>query len=66
MCVKKLLISTAWASIAWASIVMANEIPPELPFEALDGTSLAPYQEEVPPDSWVRGGNQSSAHSASR
>ncbi len=45
MFIKKLIISTAWASIAWASIVMANEIPPDLPFEALDGTSLTPYQD---------------------
>ena len=42
MRIKKLLISMARASIAWASIAMANEIPPELPFEALDGTSAEP------------------------
>ncbi len=57
MSVKKLLIATAWASITWASMVLANDTPPELPFEALDGTSLAPLPGEVPKDSWVRGGN---------
>jgi len=55
---KKLLISTAIASIALVSIAMANEVPPELPFEALDGTSATPYQEVLPSDSWVRGSNQ--------
>jgi hypothetical protein len=61
MCVKKLLIATAWASITWASMVLSNDTPPELPFEALDGTSLAPLPGEVPKDSWVRGGNNQAA-----
>ena len=55
---KKLLISLVLASVTWASTGLANEVPPELPFEALDGTSITPYQEEVPGDSWVRGKNQ--------
>jgi hypothetical protein len=37
---KKLLISLALASAIWASTGLANEVPPELPFEALDGTSI--------------------------
>ncbi len=44
--------------IAWASTALANELPPELPFEALDGSSLTPFQEEVPKDSWVNNNNQ--------
>jgi conjugal transfer pilus assembly protein TraK len=55
---KKLLISLVLASVTWTSIGLANEVPPELPFEALDGTSITPYQDEVPGDSWVRGNNQ--------
>jgi conjugal transfer pilus assembly protein TraK len=58
MRLKTIVISTALASIACVSIAKANEIPPELPFEAMDGTALSPYKEEVPPDSWVRGSNQ--------
>ena len=58
MRIKKSLISMAITSVAWVSIAIANEVPHELPFEALDGTSASPYQEVLPSDSWVRGSNQ--------
>ena len=58
MRIKKSLISMAITSVAWVSIAIANEVPPELPFEALDGTSASPYQEVLPSDSWVRGSHQ--------
>lgn len=38
------------ASILITSSAMANELPPELPFQALDGTSLSPNQEGVAAD----------------
>ncbi|MEC4747580.1 type-F conjugative transfer system secretin TraK [Methylomicrobium sp. Wu6] len=37
-------------SILITSSAMANELPPELPFQALDGTSLSPNQEGVAAD----------------
>ncbi len=52
MRVKILLIS-----IAWASTALANELPPELPFQAVD-SGLAPYQEGIAVDPGVSVGNQ--------
>lgn len=37
-------VKTLLISIAWASTVLANELPPELPFQAIDGSGLVPYQ----------------------
>jgi len=53
MRVKILLIS-----IAWASTVLANELPPELPFQAVSGGELTPYQEGIAGDSGMGFGNQ--------
>jgi conjugal transfer pilus assembly protein TraK len=50
---KTMLISMAWASTAWA-----GELPPELPFQAIDGTSLTPYKEGVAGDLGARENNQ--------
>ncbi len=38
-------VKTLLISIAWASTALANELPPELPFQAIDGSGLVPYQE---------------------
>jgi len=38
-------IKTLLISIAWASTALANELPPELPFQAIDDSGLVPYQE---------------------
>jgi conjugal transfer pilus assembly protein TraK len=53
MRVKILLIS-----IAWASTALANELPPELPFQAVSGGELAPYQEGIAGDPGMGVGNQ--------
>lgn len=38
-------VKTLLISIVWASTALANELPPELPFQAIDGSGLVPYQE---------------------
>ncbi|WP_081813331.1 TraK domain-containing protein [Methylobacter tundripaludum] len=52
MRIKMLLIS-----IAWASTALANELPPELPFQAVD-SGLAAHQEGIAVDPGVSVGNQ--------
>ncbi len=54
----KLHILMVLVSITWVSIATANEVPPELPFEALDGTPLTSYQEGVASDLGVSATNQ--------
>lgn len=48
---KPLILSIA--SVLLTSPVLGNELPPELPFQALDGTSLSPNQEGVASDMTV-------------
>ena len=48
MQLKPLILSVV--SILISSATMANELPPELPFQALDGTSLSPNQEGLTGD----------------
>jgi len=45
-------------SIAWASTALANELPPELPFQAVSGSELASYQEGIVGDPGMGVGNQ--------
>lgn len=51
-------LKTMLISMAWASTALAGELPPELPFQAMDGTLLTPYQEGVAGDLGVRENNQ--------
>jgi conjugal transfer pilus assembly protein TraK len=51
-------LKTLLISMAWASTALAGELPPELPFQAMDGTSLTPYQEGVAGDLGARENNQ--------
>ena len=51
-------LKTMLISMAWASTALAGELPPELPFQAIDGTSLTPYQEGVAGDLGARENNQ--------
>ena len=46
MRIKKLIIAITCGPIVWAALALANEAPPNLPFQALDGTSLTPYQDD--------------------
>jgi conjugal transfer pilus assembly protein TraK len=50
-------LKTMLISMAWASTALAGELPPELPFQAMDGTSLTPYQEGVAGDLGARENN---------
>jgi conjugal transfer pilus assembly protein TraK len=49
---------TMLISMAWVSTALAGELPPELPFQAIDGTSLSPYQEGVAGDLAVKDTHQ--------
>lgn len=51
-------LKTMLLSMAWASTVLANDLPPELPFQAMDGASLTPYQQGAAGDLGVIDNNQ--------
>ena len=51
-------LKTLLISMAWASTALAGELPPELPFQAIDGTSLTPYQEGGAGDLGARENNR--------
>lgn len=53
-------LKTVLISMAWVSTALAGELPPDLPFQAMDGTSLTPYQEGVAGDLGVSDNNQMS------
>ena len=51
-------LKTMLISMAWVSSALANDLPPDLPFQAMDGTSLTPYQENGTGDFGVGGPGQ--------
>lgn len=51
-------LKTMLITMAWVSSTLANDLPPDLPFQAMDSTSLTPYQENGAGDFGVNGPGQ--------